>query len=353
MATTTRYLWDETQDAYLSELDEMNTVKAVYTNEPQHYGGVISQRRGCSSSTLHADVLGSTRLVTDESEATSDEYTYDAWGNAVAKSSTAELPFTWVGKSGYYQDENTGLVYVRARMYAPTLARWIGPDRYIYAMDAALKFVDPSRNFALNASVPDLTFHSSDELILRGVPSAQRSVTNTQAAILENLPVLHARLTSAATTDSASIAIIGNRLIIVDDPKDRPILKPQPVSVWPSPDEFQDRGTPTCSCKSLRGNRMRPTSPATGQPPPEPGLPWAICADGEVVMVRYEATCEAAVDRPCKMPCEASICWEYVCYKCRNRRLSDKSKFPDITTEWSSCGKDDPRSKGGKVKCQL
>lgn len=128
MTKTTTFVWDPVFDCVISELDGSNNVQAVYTNEPQQYGGVISQRRGTITSTLHADALGNTRALTDSSETVTDTYLYDAWGNEVASTGTTVNPFRWVGRYGYYTDTLTGLVYVRARMYQPNAGRWLSVD---------------------------------------------------------------------------------------------------------------------------------------------------------------------------------------------------------------------------------
>ena len=130
--STTKFVWDATTDAYLSELDGANAVQAVYTNEPQHYGSVLSQRRSTTSSILHADALGTTRLLTSSTQTTTDTYLLDAWGNPITSSGTTVNPFRWVGRFGYYQDASTGLVYVRARIYQPILSRWTGLDPAVF-----------------------------------------------------------------------------------------------------------------------------------------------------------------------------------------------------------------------------
>jgi RHS repeat-associated protein len=135
------------------ELDENNAVKAVYHNEPQQYGGVLSQRRGTTSHYHHHDALGSTRFLTDSSGNVTDTYLHDAWGNLVASTGTTTNPFKWVGKYGYYTDNSTTQVYVRARMYQPTVAQWLSVDPlslwqrlklFVYGDNAPNGFVDPS-----------------------------------------------------------------------------------------------------------------------------------------------------------------------------------------------------------------
>ena len=153
---TTTYVWDPVFDCVSHELDENNDVKAVYHNEPQQYGGVLSQRRGTTSHYHHHDALGSTRLLTDNSGNVTDTYLHDAWGNSVATTGTTVNPFKWVGKYGYYTDDSTGQVYVRARMYQPTVARWTSVD--------PLGFFDGTNINLLARNMPVLVFDPSGQL---------------------------------------------------------------------------------------------------------------------------------------------------------------------------------------------
>ena len=153
MVTITKYVWDAVFDCVTHELDENNNVKAEYHNEPQQYGGVLSQRRGTTSHYHHHDALGSTRFLTDSSGNVTDTYLNDAWGNLVASTGTTVNPFKWVGKYGYYTDDTTAQVYVRARMYQRTVARWVSADpiqfvdgmnTYSYVLNRGLVFTDSS-----------------------------------------------------------------------------------------------------------------------------------------------------------------------------------------------------------------
>jgi len=157
----TRFVWDPVSDCVLQELDGSNNVLVVYTNEPQPYGGVLSQRRGSTTHILHADALGSTRALSDSSQTVTDTYVYDAWGNLVASSGSTVNPYRWVGRIGYYTDSSTGLVYVRARMYQPTVAGWLSRDPYtladgindfVYSYNCAVSYVDPSGTTSDSAS---------------------------------------------------------------------------------------------------------------------------------------------------------------------------------------------------------
>lgn len=96
----------------------------IYTFEPVRYGKLISQRVA-GDAYVHADALGTTRTLSSTGTTVIDTFLYDAWGNEVARTgTTAIVPFRWVGGVGYYYDTETGLYYVRARVYQPTVARW-------------------------------------------------------------------------------------------------------------------------------------------------------------------------------------------------------------------------------------
>src|SRR3990172_2030038 len=133
-AGTRKHLWDFQN--YLAETDEDNELQAVYTNEPQEYGNLISQyRRGPMiwvPSYYHYDALGSTRSLTDESGDATDTYLQDAWGNQVAISGSTANPFRWVGQVGYYYDDLLATFYIRARVYDPTTGRWLSQDPLFY-----------------------------------------------------------------------------------------------------------------------------------------------------------------------------------------------------------------------------
>jgi len=93
--STTKFIWDG--ETYLTETDGADATAAVYTNEPQQYGNLISQRRGSTSSFYHFEALGTTRSLSASNGATSDTYLLDAFGNSVASTGTTVNPFRFVG----------------------------------------------------------------------------------------------------------------------------------------------------------------------------------------------------------------------------------------------------------------
>ena len=126
--SVTNYVWDEVNDSLLMETDENGDTTAEYTQEPGQFGGVVSERRDGQSRYYHYDGLGSTRQLTDAAGQVTDRYLYDAFGNTVQTTGSTVVPYHFVGRSGYYHDAELLQYYVRARHYAPALARWLSVD---------------------------------------------------------------------------------------------------------------------------------------------------------------------------------------------------------------------------------
>jgi RHS repeat-associated protein len=148
---TTNYIWDE--ENLLAEADGSNIVQTVYTNEPQQYGNLISNRISGTTSYHHFDALGSTRQLTNAAGTVTDTVNYDAWGNVVSRTGATGIAFLWIGEAGYFLDLETGTHAVRARPYSAPTSRWLTRDLrrrratvnlYIYAINGPATFTDPS-----------------------------------------------------------------------------------------------------------------------------------------------------------------------------------------------------------------
>jgi len=74
---------------------------------------------------LHHDQAGSTRLLTGSTGKSEATFTYDAYGNQTGHTGTATTPF---GFDGQYTSSDTGLVYLRARVYDPATAQFLSVD---------------------------------------------------------------------------------------------------------------------------------------------------------------------------------------------------------------------------------
>ena len=125
---TTNFLFDKNN--LLAELDDASAVQVQYTNEPNEYGNVISQYRTTDdeSSFYAYDAPGSTVHLTDAAMVVTDEYDYEAFGAALATTGTTENSIRYIGKLGYYLDQQLGTYHVRRRQYDQILARFKSED---------------------------------------------------------------------------------------------------------------------------------------------------------------------------------------------------------------------------------
>ena len=74
---------------------------------------------------LHTDIRGDVRIATDASGAVTDTWTYSVDGQLTARTGTASVSVGWRGET---HDQATGLIWLRARWYDPTTARFLSAD---------------------------------------------------------------------------------------------------------------------------------------------------------------------------------------------------------------------------------
>jgi RHS repeat-associated protein len=98
---------------------------------------------------LHDDQRGSTRLLTGSTGKTEATMTYDAYGNTIGTTGTVTTP---LGYDGQYTSADTGLIYLRARVYDPKTAQFLTRDPleavtrepYNYAHENPTTWSDPT-----------------------------------------------------------------------------------------------------------------------------------------------------------------------------------------------------------------
>jgi RHS repeat-associated protein len=98
---------------------------------------------------LHHDQQGSTRLLTGSTGKTEATFTYGAYGELTGSTGTATTP---LGYDGQYTSSDTGLVYMRNRVYDPKTAQFLSVDPlemvtrapYTYAEDNPVNHGDPT-----------------------------------------------------------------------------------------------------------------------------------------------------------------------------------------------------------------
>jgi RHS repeat-associated protein len=141
--TTTYLAWDIADELPLIVSDGTNS----YLYGP--YGQPIEQiTSGGTVSYLHHDQAGSTRLITGSTGTVTGKCTYGAYGAPTCEGTTT----TPLGYDAQYTSADTGLIYMRARVYDPATAQFLTVDPldaisgapYNYADDNPVNDADPS-----------------------------------------------------------------------------------------------------------------------------------------------------------------------------------------------------------------
>ncbi|MBD3175753.1 MAG: hypothetical protein GF320_11270 [Armatimonadia bacterium] len=132
---TKRYRWDAGRDgrpslAVVQEADETDATVADYTHDQgvtimPGVGTILSVHEDSSSHFFHTDAQGTTRTVTDSSEATDATYDLDAFGVLRSQTGTFSTPYLYTGKE---RDPNPNLDYFIARQYAVPLGVFVSKD---------------------------------------------------------------------------------------------------------------------------------------------------------------------------------------------------------------------------------
>jgi RHS repeat-associated protein len=104
---------------------------------------------GDGAHSLLTDALGSTLAILDSAGGIRTEYTYEPFGRTAATGTTSANSLQYTGR----ENDGTGLYYLRARYYNPTLQRFIREDPlefagkdfnfYAYAFNNPLSYTDP------------------------------------------------------------------------------------------------------------------------------------------------------------------------------------------------------------------
>ena len=142
--TTTYLAWDMAEELPLILSDTTNS----YIYGP---GGLPVEQINTSTGTvsyLHHDQAGSTRLITGSAGTVTGKCTYGAYGAPTCEGTTT----TPLGFDAQYTSSDTGLIYLRTRVYDPATAQFLTVDPlvrytralYTYAQDNPLNRADPT-----------------------------------------------------------------------------------------------------------------------------------------------------------------------------------------------------------------
>ena len=86
----------------------------------------ISQQNGSAAEYFLGDVLGSVRQLTDASDAITQSKSYDPYGKVISIVGSSTSIFAFTGE----QADQTGLTYLRSRMYDPIAGRFLTKDSW-------------------------------------------------------------------------------------------------------------------------------------------------------------------------------------------------------------------------------
>ena len=125
------------------------TTKYVYGR------GLIGEETNNVFKTYHFDNRGSTVAITNFDGGITDTFTYDTYGKCISRTGTSSVIFGYNGRDGVVTDSN-GLIYMRARYYAPYMKRFVNADiiagdisnavtlnRFAYANGNPVMYIDP------------------------------------------------------------------------------------------------------------------------------------------------------------------------------------------------------------------
>ncbi|NBI31244.1 RHS repeat-associated core domain-containing protein, partial [Chengkuizengella marina] len=125
----TRYIYF--QGNVIEELDQEGnpTARNIWGNQLLYREDMASNLGGYYFYNGHGDVVKV--IAADGSKDVLKEYDYDIWGNVLTETShetkTFDNPFQYTGE---IYDEESGLIYLRARYYDPSMGRFITEDTY-------------------------------------------------------------------------------------------------------------------------------------------------------------------------------------------------------------------------------
>ncbi|KAF1084288.1 tRNA(Glu)-specific nuclease WapA precursor [Sporotomaculum syntrophicum] len=152
-SSTTRYHYDNTGRVITeSNAGGYVTAQTIWGNQ------ALARKVGGSYYYYLYNGHGDVTKVIDQTGNIVNSYTYDEWGNILSQQEQLPQPLKYAGE--YYDDES-GLYYLRARYYDPTVGRFISRDSnegsitnplslnlYVYCYSNPLNYLDPTGHSA-------------------------------------------------------------------------------------------------------------------------------------------------------------------------------------------------------------
>ena len=167
-SVTSAFTWDTSTGLALLLEDDAD----AYLYGPG--GRVLERISGSTVTFFHADQLGSTRALTDDTGDVVGTFTYDAYGNTTGHTGwTTPLQF-----AGEYRDAESGLTYLRARYYDPTSGQFLNRDPLTAVSGSPYGYVD---NNPVNSTDPLGLLCLSAHCLISDVKAGVRKAINSGA----------------------------------------------------------------------------------------------------------------------------------------------------------------------------
>ena len=153
---------DGTEGHLVAQMDDAQQLRAAYI-----YGhGLISESIGGEEYYYIRDASGSVRALTNAGGAVTDSYDYTAFGVLSASTGSTPNPFRYTGQ---WFDSATGLYFLHARDYKPSIGRFLQSD----SVEGDLRHPQTANAYAYAGGDPvnnvDPTGHSSAPAWLVGI----------------------------------------------------------------------------------------------------------------------------------------------------------------------------------------
>lgn len=149
--TTKHMAWNTTEAPSLLLYDGANYY--LYGPEGLPFEQIASE----TPTYLHHDQQGSTRLLTNSGGETKGTYTYTPYGATEDHTGSAITP---LGYDGQYTSSDTGLIYLRARVYDPSTAQFMSVDPLVAGTGAPYSYAGGS---PINDGDPEGTCQKKDK----------------------------------------------------------------------------------------------------------------------------------------------------------------------------------------------
>jgi RHS repeat-associated protein len=182
--TTTYMAWDMTEEFPLLLGDGTNSYIYGPGNLP-----VEQVSSGGTVSYMHRDQQGSTRLLTGSTGTVTGKCTYSAYGIPTCEGTTT----TPLGYDAQYTSSDTGLIYLRTRVYDPATAQFFTIDPiapitrapYNYAGDNPLNKADPTGLVELSPCENRTEYEEKEKRIKRAYEEKERLENELQEKEVE------------------------------------------------------------------------------------------------------------------------------------------------------------------------